>query len=182
MTTVTTLPRSRPLTAADLELMPDDGHRYELLDGTLVVTPSPAPRHQLASSRLQRALDRGCPEAMVVLHAPCDVRLADDTVLQPDLLVTERLPVVANHTVTAPLLVVEILSPSTRLLDLHTKKARYELAGCPSYWVVDPTVPALTAWQLEHGSYVQVAHIEGEESWTTAVPYELTVTAADLVR
>ncbi|MDR7364433.1 Uma2 family endonuclease [Marmoricola bigeumensis] len=179
---MTTLPWSRPLTAADLELMPDDGHRYELLDGALIVTPSPVPRHQLASSRLQGLLIAACPDDLVVLSAPCDVVLADDTVLQPDLLVTDRASVVANRKVTAPVLVVEILSPSTRMLDLHTKRARFELSGIASYWVVDPTTPSLTAWELRDGAYAQVAHAEADEPWTATAPYGLTVTAAELLR
>ena len=85
MGTVTTLPRGRPLTAADLETMPDDGHRYELIDGTLVVTPAPLMRHQLVSSNLHLLLGGSCPPDLRVLAAPTDVRFAADTVLQPDL-------------------------------------------------------------------------------------------------
>lgn len=61
MGTVTTLPRGRPLSADDLATMPDDGHRYELVDGTLVVTPAPTRRHQLVSSNLHLLLAGSCP-------------------------------------------------------------------------------------------------------------------------
>ena len=54
-----------------------------------------------------------------------------------------------------PVLAVEVLSPSTRLVDLTLKRARYEAAGCPSYWVVDPDALTLTTWDLQDGAYVQ---------------------------
>jgi len=56
MVSVTTLPFSRPLTRADLEMMPDDGHRYELIDGALIVTPAPATRHQQRATDLRPQL------------------------------------------------------------------------------------------------------------------------------
>jgi Putative restriction endonuclease len=82
MGTVTVLPRGRALTRSDLEQMPDDGHRYELVDGTLIVTPAPSPRHQRAVARLHLLLSRGCPADLEVLFAPLDVALTDDTALQ----------------------------------------------------------------------------------------------------
>ncbi|MPZ60357.1 MAG: hypothetical protein GEU93_03480 [Propionibacteriales bacterium] len=84
MVSVTTLPRSRPLTRADLDAMPDDGHRYELIDGALIVTPAPAHRHQRGVLELAVLLRAACPAEMEVLIAPFDVALADDTVMQPD--------------------------------------------------------------------------------------------------
>ncbi len=74
---------SEPLTYGYLERMPDDGRRYELIDGVLIVTPSPTTRHQWVVSELFKALDRGCPPDINVLFAPLDVRLTDDTVLEP---------------------------------------------------------------------------------------------------
>jgi Uma2 family endonuclease len=109
MSAVTTLPWGRPLTRHDLHDLPDDGHRYELLDGMLLVSPSPTHRHQRAASRLVLLLGNACPADRELLFAPFDVVLADDTVLQPDILVAsardledERLPLV-------PHLVVEVL-------------------------------------------------------------------------
>ena len=61
MGTVTTLPRSRPLTRADLDAMPDDGHRYELIDGALIVTPAPSVGHQFSVGRLHLLLAAACP-------------------------------------------------------------------------------------------------------------------------
>jgi Uma2 family endonuclease len=160
--------------------MPDDGHRYELIDGVLVVTPAPTPRHQVVSSNLNDRLRAACPSDLVVLYAPLDVVLDDHTALQPDLLVTRRADLSERNLPVAPLLAVEVLSPSTRLVDLNLKRARYEAAGCPSYWVIDPTELSLIAWELQHGEYVEVASASGAEEFVATAPYDVVVVPADL--
>jgi Uma2 family endonuclease len=182
MEAVTALPRSRPLTRADLDAMPDDGHRYELIDGVLVVTPSPQHRHQRVSMRLSNLLFASCPDELEVLTAPFDVALADDTVMQPDILVARVADLTRRDLPTAPVLAIEILSPSTRLFDLNTKKARFEVAGCASYWVVDPDEVGLTAWELVDGRYVEVAHVVGADRFTATRPYAVEVVPDALVR
>lgn len=179
MDTMTLLPQSRPLTYADLETMPDDGHRYELLDGALIVTPAPSVWHQLISGRLYLALSAACPDELVVLAAPTDVVLADDTALQPDLLIVRRdtLGTGPLH----PLLAVEILSPSTRQIDLTLKKARYEIAGCPAYWVVDPEGPAVTGWDLRDGEYAEIGRASADELFTAENPVPVAITPARLL-
>lgn len=74
-----------------------------------------------------------------------------------------------------PLLAVEVLSPSTRVVDLTLKRARYEAAGCPSYWVVDPDVPSLTAWELRDGEYVEVATVTADEVFDATLPFPVAV-------
>ena len=182
MMSVTTLPRSRPLTPDDLAAMPDDGHRYELVDGTLVVTPAPSRRHQLVSARLHVLLAGCCPPDLLVLSAPTDVRLAADTALQPDLLVVSREAFDDEARPLRPLLAVEILSLSTRHIDLSLKRARYEAAACPAYWVVDPDPPELWAWEWRDASYVEVAHVAGDEPYPGVDPFRVGVVPADLVR
>jgi Uma2 family endonuclease len=168
MMSMTLLPQSRALTRADLDAMPDDGHRYELIDGSLIVTPAPSRRHQLAVTRLAQLRTNACPAHLVVPAAPTDVALADDTTLQPDVLVVERTNFVDEDSDLRPLVAVEVLSPSTRHIDLSLKKARYEAAGCPSYWVVDPDAPALTAWELHDGQYVELAQVAADEAFVAA--------------
>jgi Uma2 family endonuclease len=180
MVTVTTLPRSRPLTRADMESMPDDGHRYELVDGSLVVTPAPSPLHQTVVLQLARLLADGCPDDQQVFVAPLDVALSDDTVLQPDVLVARRADLSERDLPAVPVLVVEILSPSTRQVDLTLKRSRYEVAGCPSYWVIDPDTPSLTAWELQNGQYVEVAYVVGNDAYHAASPYPVSVFPARL--
>ncbi|MGH3348024.1 MAG: Uma2 family endonuclease [Nocardioides sp.] len=179
MVTVTTLP-ARPFSRADLDAMPNDGHRYELIDGVLVVTPSPSPDHQRFSRGVFLLLHTACPDDLEVLYAPFDVAIADDTVMQPDLLVAARDDFTDRDLPVAPVLAVEILSPSTRRFDLTLKRSRYESAGTASYWVVDPDELSLTAWDLVDGAYVEVAHVTGEEEWTAASPFPVTIVPAAL--
>ena len=181
MAGVTTLPQSRPLTRADLATMPDDGHRYELIDGTLIVTPSPSRAHQHAAASLVRLLINP-PAGLDLLFAPFDIPLADDTVLQPDVVVVTSVEDVRRAGDPELVLAVEVLSPSTRLIDLNLKKARLEQAGIPFYWVVDPLEPMFIAWELRDGAYVEVARIHGEETWSATLPYAVTICPADLVR
>lgn len=182
MDVVMTLPPLRGLTRDDLaELVdekPADGHRYELIDGTLIVTPAPSWQHQVVSVRLVVLLNAACPPDLMVIHAPFAVGLGIDTEVQPDLLVAPRTAFTEKDLPGAPLLAVEILSPSTRLIDLNLKKARYEQAGCAHYWVVDPLDLRLIAWELVDGAYVQVADVT--DAWTTERPFPVTVTLTDL--
>jgi Uma2 family endonuclease len=182
MNAVTVLPQRRPLTRDDLDRMPDDGHRYELIDGVLVVTPAPRHRHQRAVGRLHLLLSAACPDDLEVILAPFDVALSEDTVVQPDLLVARTSDFTERDLPVAPLLVVEVLSPSTRLFDLKLKRARYELAGCPSYWVVDPDVPSVTAWQLVDGRYVEAASAMGDEPFAVSAPFAVSIVSTSLVR
>jgi Uma2 family endonuclease len=182
MVDMTVLPQSRPLTADDLAVVPDDGHRYELVDGTLIVTPAPSTRHQRVVVRLLKVLLDTATEDLEVLTAPYDVRLADDTVLQPDVLVCRRADLCEHNLPTAPLLAIEVLSPSTRLVDLNLKHGRYEAAGCPSYWVVDPDEPSLRAWELRDGSYVEVCSVTGAAEFSTTLPCAVALCPDDLVR
>lgn len=170
---VTTLPQ-RPLTVADLELMPDDGHRYELVDGTLIVAPSPSVRHQRVHARLMKLLLEACPPDLEVFSAPLDVVLADDTSVQPDILVV-RSGLPGPKVTEPPELAVEIVSPSSRLVDLNLKRARYERARVPSYWVVDPDEASLVAFELRGGAYAEVARVSGGEAWQAKVPFPVTV-------
>lgn len=176
------LPRGRPLTREDLDAMPADGHRYELLDGVLVVGPAPRYLHQLAVGELHLLLHADVPEDAQVLFAPFDVVLAADTVLQPDLLVAPRDAFTERDLPAAPLLAIEVLSPSTRRFDLLLKKERLERAGCAHYWVVDPDEPSITAWTLDGETYRQTGHAVGEERFSTTEPFAIAFAPAQLVR
>lgn len=181
MSSVTVLPYSRPLTADDMDSMPDDGHRYELIDGTLIVSPAPLFNHQMISAGLLVVLRDASPENLVVLTAPFEIRLDDSTVVQPDLLVAPRDAFTPKNLPRAPLLAVEILSPSTALIDLNLKEARFEVAGVPSYWIIDPDGPRLRVFELGAGGYELVVDVSGLESWTAAVPFTVEITPARLL-
>jgi Uma2 family endonuclease len=175
------LPFSRPLTYADLETLPDDGHRYELLDGMLIVSPSPSWSHQDVVGNLHVLLRAAETEGLRVGLGPFDIKLADDTVLIPDLWVARRSDITHRNLPVAPLLAIEVLSPSTRRYDLLTKRDRYQQAGTASYWVVDPGEPSLTAWDLVDGSFVEVARVRVDEEFVATRPFSVSVRPADLL-
>jgi Uma2 family endonuclease len=181
MTVVTALPYGRALTRDDLDALPDDGHRYELLDGSLLVTPAPSTRHQSVAAELYTVLREAAPADLKVLFAPLDVVLAVDTVLQPDLLVAPRAAFTDRDLPGAPVLTVEVLSPSTRRIDLLVKHDRYRSAGCEAYWVVDPDEPAVVAWRLEDGDYVEAGRASGSEVLELSRPFPVRIVPADLL-
>jgi len=144
--------------------------------------PSPSLRHQDAVLTLALALRSACPDSLWVVIAPFDVALTDDTVLIPDIVVARADDLTDRDLPTAPVLAIEVLSPSTRRFDLMTKRSRYESAGTPSYWVIDPLEPSLTAWDLdEHGVYAEVAHAVGDQPFNADQPFPISVVPARLV-
>lgn len=179
--TVTFPPPGRPFTRADLDRMPDDGRRYELIDGVLIVSAAPRPVHQRALLNLVRTIDRTMPPGLEMLPAPLDVVLADDTVMQPDLLVAPIEDFSEIDLPTAPLLAIEVLSPSTRSIDLSVKKDRLERAGCPHYWIVDPIEPSIQAWALRDGRYAVAGNASGDAVLTVTEPFPITIIPSALV-
>jgi len=186
MTAMTTdapagLPRGRALTRADLDAIPDDGYRYELIDGALIVSPAPRIVHQVAVVRLLVTVEGARSDEFLALTAPTDVVLADDTVVQPDLIVARRSDFTDRDLPVAPLLAVEVLSPSTRGIDLLLKKDRLERAGCRHYWVVDPDEPSITAWSLVDGGYQQTGRATGDDPLEIVDPFVCTVIPSALL-
>jgi Uma2 family endonuclease len=170
----------RPFTVAELDRMPDDGRRYELLDGALVVSPRPTTIHQFVAMRLLRVLADACPEDLCVVPEPA-VELGPQTEFDPDLVAVRMDQIGGAKFTEPPLLVVEIRSPSTALVDLNRKKAAYERFGVPSYWIVnpDPPQPELTVFELRDGRYALAAKTSGpfvaERPFTVAInPDRLT--------
>lgn len=178
-----TMPMSRPLTLEDFEAIRDveDGHRYELIDGSLVVTPSPAPRHQGVVTELAFLLRGTARDGFRVFVAPLDIRFGTNTVLQPDVLVVPRSAVGERRIEGGPVLAVEVLSPSTRHIDLGLKLSRYEAAGTPAYWVIDPDEPSLRAWEMREGSYVLTSHVTADEVASLSLPWPLEIVPSQLV-
>jgi Uma2 family endonuclease len=181
VTTQPVMPRERDWTVDDLDALPDDGLQYELLDGLLLVTPAPIVVHQRALTRLLVQLVGMCPPELEVFPAPLDWRPDRRTSLQPDVLVARK-DELGIKNLTGPLvLAVEVLSPSTRRKDLVLKRSKYEDAGVESYWVVDPEVPSITAWDLVDGRYVDAGAASGEQPLHLQRPFPVDLTPADLV-
>ena len=175
------MPRDHEWTVADLAQTPDDGLRYELVDGVLLVSPAPTNRHQIAVGELHLLLRAACPPDVRVMLAPTDDQPTDRRSLQPDLLVARRADV-GDDPIRSPLLLaVEVLSPSTRSVDLLLKHGVYAESGVAAYWVVDPAVPSVQAWRLEDGAYVEVGAAEGAQALELVEPFPVRVVPQDLL-
>jgi Uma2 family endonuclease len=189
MVVVTTLPFGRPLTVDDLEQLPDDGHRYELLDGSLLVTPAPGWGHQAVAKNVMLLLDASCPPDFRVVPARFEWRIRSDTALQPDVLVARYSDLAAapgrKYLLAPPLLAVEVLSPSTRRIDRMTKFAAYDDEGVTAYWIVDPDRPSIDVFERTgHGRLRATGSAVGEAVLQCHAPFAVDVQplalAADL--
>lgn len=168
------------LTYEDYLTLPDDGRRYEILDGDLEMTPAPSPRHQAVSRNLQRLLDRHVTDNRLgsLYNAPIDILLAPTTIVQPDLLflAAGREQVVTERAIEgAPDLIVEILSPSTARRDRVAKAALYARFGVSHYWLVDPDARTVEIHALAAGSYRLVAAHAAAERFSAAPFLGLTI-------
>jgi Uma2 family endonuclease len=140
------------ITWRDALLMPEDGKRYEAIDGDLYVTPAPKPRHAWISYELVQALHRLLvePGHGRVFYAPVGVEFpASEEGVQPDILfiAKDRLEIVGEDwTRGAPDLVIEILSPSTAERDRTVKLKLYQRQGVGEYWIVDPETKVVEVW------------------------------------
>jgi Uma2 family endonuclease len=132
-------PPSGGWTTDDLDELPEDGHRHELIDGLLIVSPSPAHPHQRLILRLAAALEPTCPEDWEVTQA-VDVRMSRRRSLTPDLLVVTAEAARSMPSRFQPhevMLAVEVVSPSSVAMDQVMKPALYAQAGIPFYWRVE---------------------------------------------
>ena len=132
--------------------LPDDGNRYEVVDGELYVTPAPTWTHQRAVSEMLQLLapyvrEHGIGDALI---APADVMFGPRDMVEPDLFVVPLVngaPPRAWEEVGRLLLAVEVLSPSTRRTDRGKKRELYQRKNVPEYWVVDVDNRQVERWQ-----------------------------------
>jgi len=143
-------------TYAEYARLPDDGKRYEVLDGEVLVTPSPGTGHQRIAGRLWSRLDayvRG--HGLGEVFWDLDVLFVTGQFLRPDMVFV---PNAQRHLLTdcgvegVPGLVVEVVSPSSVRIDRVKKPARYADFGVPEYWAVDPERRAVLVWDFESGA------------------------------
>lgn len=170
-----------PFTYDDLEGMPDDGYRREIIGGSLIVTPSPAGGHQRVTGNLFAILRASETPDTMAMVAPYDWKLPDGGSVVPDVMVIRREHFDRNGPLPAsadPLLVVEVLSPSNAGQDRALKRDLYERLGVAAYWIVDPSAPSLLALRLVEGSYVIADETSG--TFRTDWPFPLSVDLAKL--
>jgi Uma2 family endonuclease len=178
------LPDDRPLTVDDLDLLPDDGNRYELDDGVLVVSPAPANIHQLVVQRLSVTLAIACPANFLILPGP-GLEMSRTQYRIPDLVVLRTYDFVADgKSVTRPpVLVIEVASPSTAIYDRNRKKDVYAGFGIESYWIVRPDLkePGVIAFELSGDDYRVFAEVTGDNVFRAAKPFACDIVPAALV-
>lgn len=167
-------------TVADLELTPDEGPRYELVDGVLLVTYMSSTIHQQALGDLAFQLRSACPEHLKVLPGPLEFRPNSRLALVLDVLV---LPCKDNTTrwVDELALAVEVVVSRTRTVDQVLKPVLYERAGVPAYWMLDAEEARLTVLELENGRYVERAVVSGNEVFEAERPFSVRVVPCELV-
>lgn len=161
----------------------EDGRRYELVDGTVYVSDPPSPLHQAVVGRLGATLRRAAPSGVEVVPGPVDFEAGRSTIVAPDLVVVPLAETSGTRLHVPPLLVVEVMSPSSRRYDRVQKLATYDAGGVDDYWVVDPNPrdPSLLVFGRRGGALVQVATVHGSDPFVATAPYEVTVVPAALV-
>ena len=132
---------ARRYTVDEVLAFPDDGNRYELVDGELLVTPAPGTLHQVVLGRLFSALASylGSHPDVTALFSPADITWDQEKLVQPDLFVIPARELSGSwKTVRTLLLAVEVVSPSSARGDRLVKRQLYQRQGVETYWIVDP--------------------------------------------
>ena len=164
----------RLYTYEDLQAFPEDNLRREIIDGELFVTASPRSRHQDVVATLTTRLWLYAAEhGGKVLPAPMDVFFSDTSVVEPDVLFVraDHLDRVEYGFVrSAPDLVIEISSPSTRKLEIVRKRDLYERYGVPEYWYVDLESDAIQVYRLADGYGIAHILVRGDTIEAVALP------------
>ena len=164
----------------DYAALPNDGNRYEIVRGVLVMTPAPSPEHQDIVGEIFSALRTHIKLAGLgrVFTGPIDVDLGPKNVYQPDLVVvlnTHLDRVAEKKIIGAPDLVVEVASPSTAAYDRLTKYEKYAHAGIREYWLVKPTSRSVEVLVLEGREYRSLGIFRGEQTLPSRIVPELPV-------
>jgi Uma2 family endonuclease len=164
--------------------LPDDGQRYEVVHGELLVTPAPRAWHQRLAFRLGVVLDEYARRESIgtVWLSPADISWSEDDLVQPDVFVTplEEARTLDWKRMRTLLLAIEVLSPSTARADRFTKRRRYQEAAVPLYWVVDGEAHAVEVWTAEaRRPVVERERISWHPAWASA---PLTIELEELFR
>ena len=163
-------------TYEDLQTFPEgDGKRYEIIDGELLVSPSPMDKHQLVLSNIHGHIWTFLQEKAIgsVRFAPFDVVLSDVDVVEPDLLFlsSSRLDRLTRKNVQgAPDLVVEILSESTRRTDEVRKRKLFERFDVLEYWIVDPELETVKVYRKTGDRFDRPIELSSEAGDTLTTP------------
>jgi Uma2 family endonuclease len=179
---VTGMPQGK-WTYADYAALPDDGRRYEIINGMLYMPPAPSMLHQAANRWFVFYLTTYVQLTGLgqVFSAPCDVELAPNVVVQPDVIIvlnTNLGIITPSHIVGVPDLLVEITSPGTVGYDRRTKQDAYARVGVPEYWIADPAAQTIEVLQLERDSYRSAGVFQGQATLPSRIVPGLPVRVA----
>ena len=172
-------------TYKDYLCLPDNGKRYQIIEGEIYMTPAPIPYHQDILWKLLFLLRTFVERQGLgrVYFAPCDVVLSDENIVQPDIffISKEREYIITEKNIQgAPDLVVEILSPSTAMLDKTLKIKLYEKFKVKEYWLADPGKREMEVLMLKGKSFESVGVFKGEESFESPLLNGLSVCLKDI--
>jgi Uma2 family endonuclease len=167
------------LTIDMLDDFPDDGTRYELLEGMLLVTPAPSYAHQIVATRLATMLTNALSGRAQVVAVGA-IQRGKHTQLQPDVLVCppEFRPTLNWRDIRGWWLAVEVLSPSSRLYDREVKRGAYLALGVHDYWIVDPSDCSVETWSPERLEGLRVT--EEVRWWPAALDREIVIDLGEL--
>jgi Uma2 family endonuclease len=178
-------PNAPPLTVDDYRALPEAGPRYQLIEGDLYMAPAPNRFHQEISRNLQFKLLLYLRETGLgkVFNAPFDVYLDRTNVYQPDLIVVlnDRLSILTEGGAEgAPNLVIEILSPKTRELDLEQKRKAYARFGVQELWIIDPDPRLTTQHRFASDGTVATTAASESDSITSALLPGFSISGTEL--
>ena len=143
----------RRYTVDEVLAFPDDGNRYELVDGELLVTPAPAQTHQIVLGRLFHHLQsylEAYPNVAIAFFSPADIIWSATEYVQPDLFVVPAGEVTGDWRDCQTLfLAIEVISPSSARADRFKKRRLYQRHGVHTYWIVDPDAELVEVWRPE---------------------------------
>jgi Uma2 family endonuclease len=173
-------------TYAEYARFPDDGNRYEVIDGEVLVTPAPSPRHQYILANLLVAMRAYVEQHRLGVVLPdVDVLFVSGQFLRPDLVFvpeSARAGITDRGVELPPGLIIEVLSPTSSSIDRVKKPRRYGDFGVPEYWVADPQERAVWVWRFAAGA-VEPERVADHVTWAPAAGVEpLVLAAAEIFR
>lgn len=175
--------QERYWTADDVRALPDDGKRYECIDGELLVTPAPRGLHQLALRELFLRLqpyvvEHGLGE---LLWSPADIELEPKALVQPDLFVLQLKDGITRFRqwtdIRTLLLAIEVLSPSTARYDRVVKRRFFQRTGVAEYWIVDLDAQLVERWRPQDDSPEIISETLRWQPAGVPVPLEISLPA-----
>jgi Uma2 family endonuclease len=174
----------RPMTVKDMANMPDDGNRYELDEGMLIVSPAPYNNHQIVTDNLYFILRVARSAEFIVVTGP-GINLSELQHRIPDVAVIRKEGFEVGRVFESrpPVLAIEVASERTKLYDRTRKKTVYEQYGVEFYWIVNPDLarPDITAFSLVDGKYQQNGYAVGGQKFVTEVPFPVSFAPAQLL-